>query len=167
MSSKDGKSKKKKGLKSPKRKGDAFERELATYFNDHLGLQSHRTPLSGGGLQFAANIAPSADLTGTPQLWVEAKRTQAINFRKALEQAEKGSDAHGNVDIPVVINRRDRESMDDSVVAMRLKDFMVFYRMLLGGRQSQGKLLYSDYDLAEQDEKDFFNAQENEKEQIF
>lgn len=117
----------KKKLKSPKNKGSGYERELAAYFNDRLGLRCFRTPLSGGGFGFARNVAPSADLTGTPDLWVEAKRVERLNFHEAMAQAERGSDAHGRVDMPMVVNRKNHQRLEDSVVVLRLKDFMKLY----------------------------------------
>lgn len=111
-------------LKSPKQKGDRFERELAEHLNQQLGLDARRMPLSGGGVGIAH---ATGDLTGTPLVSVEAKAVQALNFRAALAQATRSAGA----DMPVVINRRNRESMDDAVVAMRLKDWLVFYDALL------------------------------------
>ena len=118
-------------LKSPKAKGDTFERDLASYFNTTHGLRSHRTPLSGGGLGFAYNTAPSADLTGTPMIAVEAKRTERLNIHDAMAQAIKTSAAHSNADLPIVITRRNHQLLSDSLVIMRLKDFSIFYSALL------------------------------------
>lgn len=114
-------------LKSPKNKGSGYERELAAYFNDSCSLRSFRTPLSGGGFGFARDVAPTADLTGTPNLWVEAKRVERLNFHEAMAQAERGSDAHGRVDMPVVINRKNYQALPDSLCVLRLKDFIKLY----------------------------------------
>ena len=122
---------KKKRLKSPKGKGDLFERELADYLKTHLGIPAHRAALSGGGFSWARGIAPGADLTGTPKLWVEAKRVEKFNPHNAMAQAVKGSQAHHNADIPVVVTRRNRQELCDSLVVMRLKDFLKFYSALL------------------------------------
>ena len=118
-------------LKSPKNKGSAYERELAEFFNENTGLRCFRTPLSGGGFGFARDVAPSADLTGTPMIWVEAKRVERLNFREAMAQAEKGTASHHHADMPVVINRRNREATEDSLVVLRLKDFIDMYKALL------------------------------------
>jgi hypothetical protein len=119
-------------LKKPKAKGDAFEREVAEYLNTHLpGLKAHRAALSGGGFSWARGVAPGADLTGTPLLWVEAKRVESFSPHSAMAQAVKGSSAHHNADMPVVITRRNRQELHDSLCVMRLKDFITFYRALL------------------------------------
>lgn len=121
---------KKKGGRRHKAKGDAFERELAEHMNAIVFPGSptkriHRTPLSGS---FSVHKGVgSADLTGTPMLWVEAKRVERLNFHEALAQAERGSVACGRVDIPVVVNRRSRQSTEHSTVCIRLDDFMKLY----------------------------------------
>lgn len=117
-----------------KRKGDGFERELAAYFNDHLfGGQERvsRAPLSGGGRQ--TKFHTGTDLIGLPDLHVEAKRTERFRPREAMEQA-KGHCFNGSVEgpyIPVVINRRNHQATDDSLVVMRLEDFVRLYREYL------------------------------------
>ena len=125
---------KKRGGKRHKQKGDTFERELAEHMNgilfpNHPVKQIHRTPLSGA---FSVHKGVgSADLTGTPMLWVEAKRVERLNFHEAIAQAERGTNACGRVDMPVVVNRRNQQTTEDSVVAIRLKDFMKLYHAFL------------------------------------
>ena len=125
---------KKKGGKRHKAKGDAFERELAEHMNGILFPNSpvkriHRTPLSGS---FSVHKGVgSADLTGTPMLWVEAKRVERLNFHEAMAQAERGTASCGRVDMPVVINRRSRQSLEDATVALKLSDFMKLYHVFL------------------------------------
>lgn len=123
---------KKRRLKSPKAKGDKYERELADYLNTHLNLSSSRAPLSGGGVSYARSTAtPGADLIGTPHLWVEAKRVNKLNFRAAMAQAINGTTCSNSPDFPIVITRRDREELEDSICAIRLKDFLHLYRAYL------------------------------------
>ncbi len=125
---------KKSGGRRHKQKGDAFERELAEHMNaiifpDSPVKRIHRTPLSGA---FSVHKGVgSADLTGTPELWVEAKRVERLNFHDAMAQAVRGSKACGEVDMPVVINRRSRQTLDEAVVTIRLKDFMRIYHAFL------------------------------------
>lgn len=125
---------KKRGGRGRKAKGDAFERELADHMNqalypNHPVRQIYRTPLSGS---FSVHKGVgSADLTGTPMLWVEAKRVEKLNFHDAIAQAERGSNACGRVDMPVVVNRRNQQSTEDSLVVLRLKDFMKMYHAFL------------------------------------
>lgn len=112
-----------------KAKGSEFERELAILMSDLTGLNIRRTPLSGSFSMIRG--VGSADLTGTPLLWIEAKRTETVNVHSALAQAKRGCDAHGNNDMPVVITRRNRQSLEQSLCIMELKDFMKLYNALL------------------------------------
>jgi hypothetical protein len=99
-------------LKSPKSKGDGYERDLAEFFNTQLLAGVHRrtdfrrAPLSGGGVTdstfdltgtdivtagFAQNGSGLMALTyareGRFELGIEAKRTERINVWEAMEQA--------------------------------------------------------------------------------
>lgn len=129
--------KKKSGGRRHKAKGDGFERELAEAMNTRLYPNSphpiiHRTPLSGA---FSVHKGVgSADLTGTPHLWVEAKRVERLNFHDAMAQAVRGTTACGNVDMPVVINRRNRQTLPESLVTIRFEDFMKLYESFLRER---------------------------------
>lgn len=129
-----------KNGRGPKQRGDRYERELAAAFNDHLfGGRPvvQRAALSGGGRiaqhmgQPGGPMPGGADLTGTPDLFVEAKRTERLNIRDALRQAEKNIQTTGAPDKGVVITRKDREATLDSIVAMRLADFLVMYEAYL------------------------------------
>ena len=105
-----------------KQKGDRYERDLAEYFNEQCGISSHRTPLSGGGRKEAL-----ADLIGTPGIAIEAKRVEKINLTEFMTQAVKNC---GN-DLPVVITRRNKQSLENSYVFMRLHEWMALYRAFL------------------------------------
>ena len=110
--------------KSLKRKGDTFERDLARWFNIKLfgGTERvTRAPLSGGG--YTSLNAGGADLIGLPLVFVEAKRTEKLNIREALRQAIGNVFKRQSPDVPVVITRRSQEKLEDSIVAMRLRDF--------------------------------------------
>lgn len=109
-----------------KARGDAYERELAAYLSDKLGINASRAPLSGGG--FVGLNSGGADLLGVPDLFVEAKRVEALNFREALRQAETSISKTRAPELPIVVNRRNRESEGAAVVAMRLDDFIAIYR---------------------------------------
>ncbi len=115
-----------------KRKGDTYERELAAYFNDRLygsGDRVSRAPLSGGGRSLHGGGA--ADLLGTPDLWVEAKRTEKLTPHAAIAQAERGIAASRCPDMAVVINRRNRMTTGESLTFMRLDDFLKIYKAYL------------------------------------
>lgn len=93
--------------------------------------QIHRTPLSGS---FSVHKGSgSADLTGTPMVWIEAKRVERLNFHDALAQATRGTSAAGHVDMPVVVNRRSHQPIEDATVVLRLCDFMRMYEVFLKG----------------------------------
>jgi hypothetical protein len=119
-------------LKSPKSKGDSYERALADYLNQTLfdGCERvRRAPLSGGGRTFSGG--GSADLIGLPGVWVEAKRTERFRPYEALEQAERGRTGTGSPDVPVVVTRRNRMPVEDSLVVMRLSNFVELLRTRL------------------------------------
>lgn len=105
-----------------KAKGDKYERELSAYLNEECGLNSHRTPLSGGGRKEAL-----ADIIGTPGIAIEAKRTERIDILKYMQQATKNCGA----DLPVVITRRNQQATEDSFVFMHLKEWCELYRAFL------------------------------------
>ena len=109
-----------------KQKGDAWEREVAAYLNDKIeGLDAYRTPLSGmrGGRETA-----TPDISNTPGVAIECKRTETISARKWMKQAiEAAGDA-----APVVITRQNRDATDDALVIMRLGDWVKFYDAVAG-----------------------------------
>lgn len=122
-------------LKSPKNKGDSYERELAQYFNDNvpaLNNSASRRLLSGGGRSEGL-----ADLVGVrvgrKELHIEAKRVEKLNFWGAMDQAIKnsGHEISTNlsetslIGIPVVINRRNKIKTEDSLCTLRLKDLII------------------------------------------
>tara|TARA_R110002153_G_scaffold21445_3_gene71513 strand:+ start:1273 stop:1692 length:420 start_codon:yes stop_codon:yes gene_type:complete len=119
-------------MSSQKNKGDGYERELAKYFNEVLydgADRIFRAPLSGGGRSLHG--AGSADLVGTPLIWVEAKRTERYSPYPAVQQAEAGIEAIKGSDIPVVVNRKNRMQTGESLVTMRLDDWMKLYAAYL------------------------------------
>lgn len=107
-----------------KAKGDKYERELSAYINDKTGLESFRAPLSGGG---KVGLAGGADILGTPELFVEAKRVERLNFHDAMRQAEANVEKTRSQSAPIVINRKSRMSTGDSLCLIRLDDFLKFY----------------------------------------
>ena len=114
-----------------KQKGDNFERELAVYLNEHVykgRITAYRAPLSGGG---RLESHGGADLTGTPLLFVEAKRTEKFRLHEAMAQACHNAGIARTPDFPTVINRRNRMATGDAIVAVRLKDFCRLYHAAL------------------------------------
>lgn len=117
-----------------KQKGDEYERDLAAYLNANLYPEAdppriYRTPLSGS-FSLIKGVG-SADLTGTPGLWVEAKRTETMKPHEFMAQARRGTVANNSADMPVVISRRNKQSLEDSLVFMNLKDFIHLYHAFL------------------------------------
>lgn len=125
-----------------KAKGDNYERELAKYLNDFLYGGDDiifRAPLSGGGR--TNNLGGgAADLSGTAEIWVEAKRTERFSPYAAMEQAEAGIEGRRSDDMPVVVSRRNRMKTEESLVVMRMEDWIVLYSAYL---RSIGHKLYS------------------------
>lgn len=118
-------------LKSPKAKGDEFERTVAAYLNEHVyrgRITAYRAPLSGGG---RLESAGGADITGAPLLFIEAKRTEKFRVHEAVAQATYNAGVARTPDYPTVITRRNRQTMDDALVTMRLKDFCRLYHAAL------------------------------------
>ena len=119
-------------MSKQKRKGDGYERELAKWLNHWLfgdKPQVQRAPLSGGGANLFGGGLP--DLNGTPFVWVEAKRTEKFSPYAALEQAEAGIEKSNSSDIPVVVSRKNRMDTSESLVVMRLGDWLPMYKAFL------------------------------------
>jgi hypothetical protein len=108
-----------------KAKGDIFERELAAYLSSRLAIDIRRAPLSGGGV--IHGLSGGADLSGTPGVHIEAKRVEALSFPTAMAQAEASLLKSGAPEMPVVINRRNRQTTGQSYTLMRLDDFITLY----------------------------------------
>jgi hypothetical protein len=113
---------------SSQRKGDNYERELSSYLNEITGISSFRAPMSGGGL---VGLPGGSDILGSPGLFIEAKRTERLNPHKALEQAERNARNTNAPEHPIVVQRRNHQRTGDSVVHLRLDDFLVFYNAYL------------------------------------
>ena len=121
------------GLLRPKAKGDKYEREVAKYLDEILYDEEFqkilRAPLSGGGRSFQGG--GSADITGTPDIWVEAKRTEKFSPYASIEQAEKGKAAQRAPEMPAVFSRRNRMETKESLVVMRAEDWVKLYKAYL------------------------------------
>jgi Holliday junction resolvase len=110
-----------------KAKGSGYERELAAYLTENvLGVRIRRALLSGGGRNEGG-----ADLDDTPLIHVEAKRTERFMPYAAMEQAEEALRKSGAKVAPVVMQRRNHTETGDSLVVLRLRDFIRFYNAAL------------------------------------
>ena len=117
-------------MSKQKNKGDGYERELAAYINEQTGIgTASRAPLSGGGV--VGILSGGADLLGVPELFIEAKRVERLNFHDAMRQAERNIEQTQSPDIPVVINRKNRMPTGRSLCLMRLDDLLFFYKYFL------------------------------------
>ncbi|MGE0716332.1 MAG: hypothetical protein AB7P02_12895 [Alphaproteobacteria bacterium] len=132
-------------LAHPKAKGDAYEREIADYFNTHLDPrvrlgEFRRAIMSGGGFTHSGfdltntEVTPSGPRAGfTPQrvyLGIEAKRTERANLWESYAQALRHKahafrfNANHPPIVPMVIMRRNRMSTGASLVTMSLDDLI-------------------------------------------
>lgn len=112
---------------SSPRKGKTYERELAKYFSENLGITVFRSCLpqkfDGSG---------NCDLLGLPQLAVEAKRVETLRWRDAYAQAKRNAAPD---EIPIVVTRCSRVATGDSTVMLSLDDFLIFYRAFLASER--------------------------------
>jgi hypothetical protein len=113
---------------SSQRKGSGYERELAAHINEVTGLDSFRAPLSGGG---NLKMTGGSDIMGTPEVFIEAKRVERLNFHDALRQAERNIRTAKSPDMPLVVNRRNRMKTGESLCLLRLDDFLKLYTSYL------------------------------------
>lgn len=112
-----------------KAKGSGFELEMARYLTDQLGIQVDRMPMSGGGT-FGTKLGGS-DLMGLPYMHAELKRCERLNFRDAMRQAEKSIAASSHGVAPLVVTRKNHEATKDSIVMMRMEDWLQLYQSFL------------------------------------
>jgi hypothetical protein len=109
-----------KGIRA---KGAVFEREVAAYFNETLGLEARRTSITTGFLS-----GGNCDLSGLPELAPECKRVEKLDFRGAMAQAIRN--ARGGT-MPVVLTRRNREPLPEGLAVLRIGDFQKLYSAYL------------------------------------
>lgn len=108
-----------------KRKGDVLERRIAEHMASRLALDIRRAPLSGGGV--IHGLSGGADLSGTPGIHCEVKAVERLSFPDAMRQAEASLLKSGAPEIPVVINRRNRQAVGEAYTLLRLDDFLTLY----------------------------------------
>ena len=109
-------------MKNSRRKGADGERELAALLREY-GYDSHR------GQQYCGANG-DADVIGLPGIHIEAKRVEALNIDKALQQSIH--DAQDG-EIPTVMHRKNRTPWK---VTMLLEDWI---RMYERGREIDGR----------------------------
>ena len=99
------------------RKGKEFERAVVRAFREVMPGED----TVSRGFQFVGG-AKAADVSAGP-FWIECKNRQLPNIRAALLQAESNSSTAVDA-IPLAICKFGGEGVLDSVVAMRLDDFL-------------------------------------------
>lgn len=108
--------------KGRKAKGADYEREVAAYVNEKTGLSTKRALLSGGG-----SVEGGADISNTPLVHLELKRTETFRPHEAMKQAEECLARTRSTAAPVVVTRRSNMKTGQSLVVMRLDDWLRWY----------------------------------------
>lgn len=103
------------------RKGRGGELELCRILGE-AGL-----PVSPGE---PVSFGDTPDLVGLPGVHIECKRTERLNLRAAMEQAERDADFFGDGS-PAVFHRANRQPW---MVTMRLTDWLELYKRGGDGR---------------------------------
>lgn len=112
-----------------KAKGDKFEREVAEYIATRTGLPARRAPMSGSG--GFTHLGDRRDLLGTPGFYIDCKRHERLEYKRHIFDVWNEHAAAKTDDIPAVITRRNQMETSDSLVIMRLSDFVDIYKRLL------------------------------------
>ena len=100
-------------MTNSKAKGSRGERELSSKLKEH-GFDTKR------GQQYCGANG-DADVVGLPNIHIECKFVQNLNFHKAIKQSI--DDAKEN-EIPIVASKRNRE---DWLITMRVGDWFEMY----------------------------------------
>lgn len=101
--------------KQSQRKGRAGELELCRVLN------KEGFPVSPG---LAVSFGETPDLVGLPGVHIEVKRTERLNLRAAMNQAERDA-AYFHDGAPAVFHRQNRQPW---LVTMRLSDWLDLYQ---------------------------------------
>lgn len=106
-------------------KGARFERELAKV------LKSYGYDCRRGQQYCGAN--GDADVVGLPGIHIEAKHVERLNIYDAMAQAIRDCRAH---ELPAVFHRK---NYCETLVTMRLKDWIELYREWEAGNDLEAK----------------------------
>jgi hypothetical protein len=117
-----------------KRKGAAYENEIAKVFKSHYGVDLHRTPQSGGFAKksekaddFRGDIVP-VDKGVNLLLHVEAKNHKTWSLKEWLRQAQSDC-PEGRIPIVIFKKANTNEKVGEkgnqqNIVAIDLEDFL-------------------------------------------
>ena len=104
--------------RASKAKGARFELEIAHYFKDHGFPDAHRTA------QHCGKTGDAGDVEGVPHLHMECKHVEKLNLYNAYHQAVRDNNAKNAGDIPIVVHKKNRETV---MVSLSLDDFMKIF----------------------------------------
>ena len=104
--------------RASKQKGARFELEIAHYFKDHGYLDACRTA------QHCGKTGDAGDVEGIPHLHIECKHVEKLNLYNAYHQSVRDNSEKNTDDIPVVIQKKNRET---TLVSMSLEDFLKIF----------------------------------------
>lgn len=104
--------------RASKQKGARFELEVAHYFQSNGYPNAHRTA------QHCGKTGDAGDVEGVPHLHIECKHVEKLNLYNAYHQAVRDNNAKNNGDIPIVVHKKNRETV---MVSLSLDDFMKIF----------------------------------------
>lgn len=111
--------------KSSKRKGKNGELEVANLLKK-FGFNAHRSVQYKG---CTGGDAPDVAVEGLP-IYIEVKRIERLNLKKAYQQAVHDSKENGNNKTPVVFHR---QSYQPWIVSLSAEDFLELCKKLYKG----------------------------------
>ena len=104
--------------RASKQKGARFELQIAHYLQDHGFPDVHRTA------QHCGKTGDAGDVEGIAGLHIECKHVERLNLYSAYHQAVRDNNAKNNGDIPIVVHKKNRETV---MVSLSLDDFIKIF----------------------------------------
>lgn len=104
--------------RASKAKGARFELEVAHYLQNHGFPDAHRTA------QHCGKTGDAGDVEGIAGLHIECKHVERLNLYDAYHQSVRDNSAKNNGDIPIVVHKKNRETV---MVSLSLDDFMKIF----------------------------------------
>ena len=104
--------------RASKQKGARFELQIAHYLQDHGFPDVHRTA------QHCGKTGDAGDVEGIAGLHIECKHVERVNLYSAYHQAVRDNNAKNNGDIPIVVHKKNRETV---MVSLSLDDFIKIF----------------------------------------
>ncbi len=104
------------GGTAPKRKGSAFEREVAAFLREHGHPYAERAYGAG-------RPQDVGDIDGLPGFVIEAKAHRSLDLASFVDEAVSEAHNAGTGAVPVVVAKRRGNAVGESYVVLRLADF--------------------------------------------